>query len=428
MNANLARALQLLDITAINLLNDQGVPVRKVSAKEHAEALFTYLDLAGYLDPVLLEKAIDYLAAEQPFSVPNETLIEHLTNVYQTAHQSGRFDTTYFLEHFCKEDYYQINDIIDLVVFLQQTAFDREFGVERDRLQAKPWLEQHAELFQELAANLGVMTPLPPVYKSYSGTGIMGAASTRVRTRIEYFHSLQEINCGDVWALSGNRELSQGLDEPTVMEKVAHAVGKPVSFVKKGTGAAERTFLDGITETMMVNYLIETMCPGKKIALIDSAIEEGHWRATTTQNAKDIARVFVQKIETGQITKQEGEPYRFMIIAEQPYAGRMARSVQRAFNLELQSRGLSIQIQVDGVGAGLGPCNKDLLARVNSELASLMAERFNDARLKLQQDSHLVLRDSKIIMFSSRNNTYEALKDQASKAAAADVRSMGLTC
>lgn len=35
MNANLAQALQLLDITAIKLLNDQGVPVHKVSAKEH---------------------------------------------------------------------------------------------------------------------------------------------------------------------------------------------------------------------------------------------------------------------------------------------------------------------------------------------------------------------------------------------------------
>lgn len=40
----------------------------------------------------------------------------------------GVFDTDWFFEHFCNEPHVHVEDIIDLLVFLQQTAFDRQFG------------------------------------------------------------------------------------------------------------------------------------------------------------------------------------------------------------------------------------------------------------------------------------------------------------
>ena len=413
MHSKLSRVLNLLDFGNINILNESGQLARKISPREHVEALFTYLDLAGYLSPELLEKAVTYLYAARPFACPSDIAIKDLKQTVEIAHREGSFNIAWFLDNFCKEDYFQVDDIIDLIAFLQQTAFDRKFGVERDRLQAKPWLEESKATFQALAATLGITSPLPPAHASYCGTGIMGAASPRVATRIQYFNTLKT-HCGDLWALSGNRELSEGLDKEPVMSEVALAVGKPVNFVKKGAGAAERTFLDGVTETMMVNYLLQTLCPGKPIALVDSAVEEGHWRATTAQGAKDIARILIQKIQTEQMELEKDGNYRFMIIAEQPYAGRMARQVQRAFNAEIQSKGLSLRVSVEGVGPGIPQKELDdigVLNRVNSELGSLMAERFNDARLQLQQDKSLALRDPKILLFSERDATYKKMQE-----------------
>ena len=339
----------------------------------------------------------------------------------KVSYQQGSFNVNWFLEQFCNVPYMQVTDIIDLIVFLQQTAFDRQFGVERDKLKAKPWLELHAQEFRQLATSLGIVTPLPPKQQAYCGTGIMGAASFRVGTRIQYFNSLL-VPVGDVWALSGNRELSKGLDEEVLMQELALAVNKdkPATFIEKGEGAAKRVFLDGITETMMVNYLLQKMCAGKQIALVDSKIEEGHWRATTSQGAKDIATIVVQKILEGSLSKAVNDTYHFMIIAEQPYAGRMARQVQRAFNAEIQKKKIesSIKIVIEGVGPGITEkelADVGVLTRMNSELGSLMAERFNDARLQMQKDVNKILRDPKLLLFMDRDATYNKLKEQNSQ-------------
>lgn len=410
MHSKLAQALNLLDIGPIALKNEKEEVIRHVSPLEHAAALFSYLDLAGYLTPDLLQKAVTYLAAARPFSCPNEVVLQHLTELIQKTHQGDSFNVNLFFEEFCLPSYFQVDDVIDLIVFLQQTAFDRKFGEERDKLCAKPWFKKHAGLFQNLAMTLGVTTPLPPMHAAYCGTAIMGAASTRVVTRIDYFNKLS-VSCGEVWALSGKRELSEGLDELSVMEEVARTLNKPVTFIEKGEGPAKRKFLDGITETMMVNCLLQKHCAGKGIALIDSGTEAGHWRVTTAQGAEDIAKIIIQKIQAGELIKEDKQPYRFMVIAEQPYAGRMARQVQRAFNAEIQKKNLvpAIQLEVEGVGPGISGAelqNDAVLTRLNSDLAALMAERFNDARLRLQTAPGLTLRNAESLMSQPRDATY----------------------
>ncbi len=414
MPINLARALNALDIGCISLLNEDGDNIRSVLPKEHAITLFSYLDLAGYLSPDLFNKAIDYLSKSKPFDVDNDTICNDFSAAYEAAHKEGTFDVESLFKNFFGKDYFKVNDIVDLIVFLQQTAFDRKFGVERDKLQAKSWLEKHGEFFRELATSLGVVTALPPRHKTYCGTAIMGAASARVKKRIEYFKSLSQ-DCGEVWALSGNRELSKGLDEEDVMDAVATAAEKPILFVTKGEGLAARDYLDHVTETMMVNYLLLSMNVRQKIAVIDSKAEEGHWRVTTAQGAKDIAKILVQKIKNKEMVASEDGIYRFMIIAEQPYAGRMAKQVQRAFSIQIASEGLSelITIKVEGVGPGIKEedlSKIEVLTRINSDLGALMAERYTDARSNLlQEDPNLTLRDSKILMFSTRDEHYREL-------------------
>jgi hypothetical protein len=352
------------------------------------------------------------LAAARPFFCDKETVFSDLNKVCKLSNRNNQFDAEFFISNFAKQEYFTVNDIIDLVVFLQQTAFDRQYGVERDRLQAKPWMEEHKIAFIENATKLGVTAPLPPLKDQYPAAGIMGAASIRVKKRLEYFRDLK-IGCDLVWALSGNRELSKGLDEEQVMEKIADYMGKPVNYVKKQVGFDTREFLDGVTETMMVNYLIETVCPNKKIGIVDSVIESGHWRATTAQNSADIVPIIINKIQSQEITNIKDDQYHFLIIAEQPYAGRMAKQVQREFNKEIKKRGLEgkIFIEVEGCGPGISEqdlLNNQVLTRLNSELGALMAERFNDARYIMQQNSSLDLRDPNIIMFSKRDETFKS--------------------
>lgn len=417
LNHNLAQALGLLGINEIQLRNNQSEKIGFVSPRDHAIALFAYLNMAGYLSESLLKKAVEYLAIAKRFNCDEYTVFSDLNNVCVLSNRQGYFDADYFISNFAKQSYFTVDDIIDLIVFLQQTAFDRQYGVERDRLQATPWMETHAIAFKEAAIKLGVVTPLPPQKNQYPATGIMGAASMRVKKRLEYFNELK-IDCDFVWALSGNRELSKGLDEEDVMEKVANCVGKPVYFVKKAVGVDTREFLDGITETMMVNYLVQSVCPHKKIGILDSAIESGHWRATTAQNATDIAPIIINKIQSQEIKSVENGRYYFLIIAEQPYAGRMAKQVQREFTKALHKAGLDgkVMVEVEGCGPGISDTelmNNQVLTRLNSELGALMAERFNDARLMMRQRSDLTLRDPNIIMFSKRDETYKTLVAQA---------------
>jgi len=416
LHRNLAAALGLLGIGEVHLRNDKGEETATISPREHAKALFTYLNMAGYLSESLLKKAVEYLAASKPFTCDNEIVLADLKKVCESSNRNGQFDAEYFLSHFAKQEYFSVEDIIDLIVFLQQTAFDRQYGVERDRLQVKPWMEEHNLEFKENAIKLGIITPLPALKDQYPAAGIMGAGSVRVKKRLEYFRDLK-IGCDLVWALSGNRELSKGLDEEQVMEKIAEFGGKPVNYIKKKVGVDAREFLDGITETMMVNYLIQTICPNKKIGIVDSTIESGHWRATSAQSAADIVPIIINKIQSQEIKNVKDGRYYFLIIAEQPYAGRMSKQVQREFNKEIKKRSLEgkIFIEVEGCGPGITEqelLNSQVLTRLNSELGALMGERFNDARYILQQRSDLKLRDPNIIMFSKRDETFKAYQAQ----------------
>jgi hypothetical protein len=400
LSPNLKHALNLLEIVEINLFDQNNDLLRHVSQEEHAAAFFNYLELAGYLNPHALEKAVTCLSRAKKFSQENQVIIDHLTQVLTTARQSGSFDVAWFLAHFCK-DFFRPDDIIDLIVFLQQAAFERGGGIERDRIEIPLWLKEHSVAFKQLASTLGILNPVLPKHQVYCGTAIMGAASSRVKTRIDYFNSLK-IDCGHVWALTGSRELSKGLDEEGVMAEVANAMHQPLIFVAKGDGAAQRLYLDGVTEAMMIHFLLKKMCPDKTIDVLDSIPELGHWRTTTAQNAKDIARIVIDKIQVGEINCEKNEPYRFLIITEQPYIERMTRQVQRAFNAELQARSLcTIQVTVEGVGDGVMLRHNEILKRVNSELAALMTERFHDAQLCMRKNKSVILRQPHEVFASS---------------------------
>jgi len=406
MHTKLATALSNLDISK----NDAA------TSKEHAEALFEYLYIAGYLSSDLIQKAVEHLSLAHPFAHDKKVVIQDLTRALNNAAKSGSMNTEIFTDQFANQDYFTIADIVDLITFLQQTAFDRQHGVERDKLQAKPWMEEHADKFITLARKLGVIDEKNPKAKHYIGIGIMGGATIRVIPRLTYFNQLKSVAFDAVWALSGNRELSKGLDGDEEMKAIAKSLNKPLKFVTKPAGNTTREFLDGVTETQMVNYFIQKLCSSEKFGIVDSQEQEGHWRVTTSQNATDIALIILKKIQNDEVTQDKSGIYRFMIIADQPYTSRMAKQVQRAFNKEIKKQNLDIKVNIEGCGPGVdsnviqNPSKHlDVLTGINSALGALIAERFIDAR---EQNPTLAKRQSDIIMFSKRDDFYKTLLEE----------------
>jgi hypothetical protein len=407
MNSRLASALNLLQIGPVTLSD-----TTTISAKEHAKALFSYLYMGNYLSEPAIAKAVNYLAAATPFAKEPQQVITDLVNAVDAATVKGKFDADNFIAQFARQDYFNVNDVIDLLTFLQQTAFDRQFGVERDALPPKHWIKEKALEFYQLAAQLDIIAPHLPQAKHYHAIAIMGGASSRVTKRVDFFTSLAT-TYDFVWALSGNRELSKGLDDETIMKEVAESLGKPVNFVEKKVGAASRVFLDGVTETMMVNYMINKD-RATHISVVDSDAQSQHWRATTSQSAVDIAKLLLAKIKNKEIENTVNGLYHVFIIAEQPYPARMAKQVQREFDKEIKREKLAEEISVKVEGCGPGLLEKDAgydeLLRVDSELGALMAERFHDARLA---QSGCAFRDDSIIMFSKREDKFKALQAEA---------------
>lgn len=387
IRGNLATALNLLDF----------------KTKESAYALFHYLHIAGYLGAEAIDKAVNYLSIEKPFAVDPETVKKNLKTAYELANQNNQFDVEIFCQHFAKEDYFSPADIIDLLTFIQQTAFDRNFGIERDKLQAKPWMEEKENEFMLYANELGIVKACNPSHKHYSFICVAGAASRRVVQRIEDYQSY-DVTKDSLWALSGVRELSIGLDEESVMKEVADHWSFPFEMVTRGTGEASRQYLNGVTETMMVKYLLQKHCPENNFEMVNSGVQTGHWRTTNAQNAKDIAIKVLDGIEDGQLTKSEDEFYHGMIVAEQPYSHRFERQLQREIDKEIQRRNLNISLTVEGCGRGISAINKDVLTRMNSELGSSMAERCIDARARLGEKT--IFRSMDILLFQKRDATY----------------------
>jgi len=413
---NLIQALYLLGF-ADNSLTLSG---RFVSWKERASAWSAYLNLAGYLSVEAINMAVDYLAAEKPFKVgdaiiPPEQVKIELKQACDAAKSSGRFNPDIFLREFAKQPYFTVPDILDLLTFLQQTAFDRKFGQERDKLSTKSWMEEHNAEFIACADSIGMLSSTNPTNAKFCGVAIMGAGTFRMGTRIDYFAQLLKegkIQFDSLWEVTGLRELSKGLDDEEVLLKIASKLGILLTYVEKPVAPNSketRIFANGLNERMAMQFLIGEKLGGllASIKLVNSGVEPTHWRATTAENAKDLAPRVIKMIQENKLQPSPDGCHHFMIIVEQPYQLRMAKQIQREFNAEIAKQKLSIEIQVEGSGQPANPGPKSLPS-INSELAALLAEHFKDTRSMLTEDPGS-LRNTAAIMFSSRDDWHKKI-------------------
>ena len=176
--------------------------------------------------------------------------------------------------------------------------------------------------------------------------------------------------------------------------------------------------LDCITETQMLMELINTECPAEaeKMHVIDSTPGEWHWRADTTQNAKDFAWTMSQRIRESATRPVDGK-YAILLIVEQPYSNRMAKQVQRALNEVAEQYNEAAQdaicFVVEASGKELPSMETlDEAARIsrmtqcNSDLAAWIGECYKDARTSIQQH-YPKLRAPECLMYNSRDAYFQ---------------------
>lgn len=416
-----------LALTYLEMMSDS------LTTTDMVAAFFAYLNLGGYLSDLQIEQAVDALAAAKLFQcntqiIANTIVKQDLKNSCALARTAAGFDAKIFLDNFACQEYFALDDVIDLITFLQQTAFARHFGAERDTLQTQPWMLQNANAFVTLAEKLGVINNIESPWLHYCGIGIMGSVSLNCRRNFDFFlkhiypAKLQhQLSYDAVWGLTGQRELSLGLDAYEDIVAVAAHNQKPLHLVKKIVGNFEREFAHAITEPMLINYLWSQLCPQVPMHILESGIQPEHWRATGQQSANDIAALVVHKI-----LQQELKPdlthdcYYFLVIAVQPAILRMVMQIERALAVELRKHHLTLNIKVLGCGPGIeigavANTPDNILARINSELAALMAERYYNARLKLHEHGFKNLRSPKSIMFATRTLLHVPGTDSSKK-------------
>jgi hypothetical protein len=387
MNPNLIQALKYLGIT------DEST----------AKNFLDYLDFSGYLDNKLLLKAVRYIHTERPLvgfeTADIETIVAQLQNLFYGS-------TTEIFSPF---------DLADLIVFLQQTAFDRQFATERNELTSKPWMNdaKQRNQFLRLQEACALTNEQLPKQMYYHAVGIMGASYPRAIKRIEYFNTINaSLHFEHIFAMTGKRALSDGLDGKENIQLLAETLGTTPQYILNEYG---KTVVENIDETDMVESLIKTYCPEHrtKISVIDSQVSSWHWRADTSQNAKDFASILIQAIQNSETRPLDGI-YQILIIVEQPYANRMSKQIQRALDDIAQrynhKNSDDIHFIVEASGKGIPTFTDEATAikavtQSNSDFAAWLAECYKDFRLSLALEN-ITQRNADCIMFSSREKYF----------------------
>lgn len=406
-----------------------------------AQSLFEYLYIAGYLDKAILRQAESYLKSEAAFANPSVNLAKQLSDAVNQATTDKGFNAPTFLKQTEDIEGLDQQDFMDVVLFLQQTAFGRLPGQERHEIQPSENLAQHADTFIGNARQLGVVNEIQPSKQHYSAMAIMGASYRAVVPRIEYFQKLireQAIQYDKLFVSSGYRDLKPGLDGAANLAKLvqyyANSTDKEVYFATTQThddGSKQvecvhydsenntfydhrgievhqsQVYLEGLQEHDMIDYLMQHeygFAPDDYIT-VKGKKAHPNYRATTQTSAQELAG-YIDDLAFNSDTHQN-----LLIIAEQPHTQRMTWQTQQQMDQHCQTA----KVNVEGCG---NPISNNVrenpayyrgsLAKINSALASQMKTRCEIARDTMQnQEGIPIKRGMEIMSYNQRDKRFK---------------------
>lgn len=407
-----------------------------VSATEHQEALLNVLQIAGYFHSEQLWQAINALKVKDPVAT--------FKQIYSVVKASGanqddpsKFDAKILCKNFGEGTELNIQDIMDLILYLAQNAFNRTFGQERSEVVAQNWMAKYKDEYLKAAAILQLIDREIPKYKHYDVAWIAGASRFNMITRIiDYYYAISKYNIkiNNVEVLTGDRELWANIDGvvPTVLEKLIHAYqtnldldllnidNSDIKRVDEGkeyiirlakkyhiklnslspfiqytnlsecpTGCFPNRLYPNyiesagikLDEALMVRDLIDTIFSSKVITIVDETVGVDSYRPTTESTVRDATMKFIENVinTNDYINKKE-----FIILfqSNNPFILRQTIVTQRQVNevVDYYNKlyGKDYSIQVDGIGY---KCKADV-SIIHSEFAALVLEKWKDAANK----------------------------------------------
>jgi hypothetical protein len=303
-------------------------------------------------------------------------------------------------------------DAVDLVTYLQQTAFGRAVGQERNELQNQSWMETHKDRFMQNAEALGVINETRPERQNFDYSFLMGAARLRAQTRTQDLKNQAEdgLEPGVVKVLAGQRELNAELDGLGPEAEVKKQDGityifnlaakhdiqpNPQQAFIERNGRTFFNYADNqqqrVTETLMMNDQVETILGDTDIEyiLVDTQSDE-NGRPTTKTTSDDALKSIIEGL--GETPQQD---IHVLVQSNQPYVERQRLVVERSF------RDLKEEFGLDGVNFvfhGTGEANELGAVGVNSALGALSGERYS----ALTRDDDGRKRDASSLMFQTR--------------------------
>ena len=416
---------------------------RQVSAEKQQEALLQIFHLAGYFTLSSLWRDLNCLG-----NINNrEKAFQEIATVvkYSRADQPdpSKFDVRYMRRNLFKSDTLDLQDAMDLILYMGQHAFTRKIGEERYELRTPDWIVNYAKEFDEAARSLELMERKEPLLTEYDGVWIAGASRLSLLQRIIDFNNhvvLGKIKViGETLVLAGERELWANIDgiDPILKEKLVEASRNNVDIdaipllssanddsLLINEGQSHMKYLADfyniklnpsepfihyktrpecpldrwpnriyanydpneplkLTETLMSHDLLRTFVDhsASQMHIIDTLAEQTN-RPNTTSTARDAAERVVKRILAGDY----GEKKTFVILfwTNNPYIERQTLATQRQVNQVLEKYNLktkSYHIQIEGVGYS---CKQPPIV-VHSEIGSLLSEKWRNAVVEMEQ-------------------------------------------
>jgi hypothetical protein len=345
------------------------IPIISHSKATQHQALLRIFWMAGYFDPKFLWQSLHLM------KLPPEA-----TDLQELDHSSAKKMALELFQAFKKANAYQdslatfspevllsislnlsIDELQDWLLYIAQTAFDREANQLRSSLQNKPWMETFQAEFLANAGELGLRNSRYPDRQNYDETWIQGARASRMFLRIK---DLRQVDTA--FQIAGGVEL--GLSGSRVIDDLD---GTHPTFNKKFTE------LGLTTEADAMHYLLESFSRNlqEQPSLIVSKPLPGKQIADTAANAKDAVRRLLDRHRTQLQDPSTTTEFHIRIQTNNPFIDRQVLTTERAVN-EILAEDLYKSYNITFVFHGTGAKATDNVKEINSEIGALIAERF----------------------------------------------------
>jgi hypothetical protein len=436
---------------------------QRIRMEKQQEAVLRIFQLAGYFTLPNIWRDLNSIGGIENV----EEVYKEMSAVikYSNADQPDptKFNAKYLRKNLFKSDNIDLQDALDLILYIGQYAFARDVGQERYELVSYEWMSNYPDEFRQAARLLRLIDREYPSLNEYDGGWIAGASRVALSQRIiDYNNCIVSRNikiCGETFVLAGEREMWANIDgmSPTTSEKLLEASrnnididtisllphtdddlshineGKsymmklaqsyniklhlsepfiqykskdecpPDRFPNRIYANYDTSESSKLTETLMSRDLWKTFSNNNtsKLCIIDTSAKEES-RPDTASTARDAAERLVKGILAGDY----GEKKTFVILfcTNNPFIERQALATQRQVNQVLQKYGLaekSYQIKIEGVGCSY---RQQYLTIAHSEFGALLAEKWRVAVADINKSLGLhPKRDMKNLLFQTRD-------------------------